>query len=365
MRTFFRLAFLLATTAGLAGPAYLACSADNLDSPRLVEAGTSTSDGAVTTTPASDGAVDATPPPVPSPCPTSDAGAFTAAGATCFAFTPIDTGEPATGQNANEPHYAVRPSTGTVTSLVLFFIGSGGNPSGATRAGPDKNVYSAAVSTGKAVLAISYANDVSVGKLCQHDDACFFPTRQSIILGGAIPDGGVTADETIVGRAAVALRFLAAGDPAGGWGTFLTSLDPATPPATALAWPKIIAAGHSQGGGHAAAIGKLFPVSRVIQFSSTCDSVDGVAATWTDGTTGTWASDPTLFFGFAAPTTFTGDAPTGGDVTCPYHTRNWTNLGMKANHRNNFAETCGATGDTHGESIKCADNYATWVTLFQ
>ena len=31
----------------------------------------------------------------------------------------------------------------------------------------------------------------------------------------------------------------------------------------------------------------------------------------------------------------------------------------------NFAETCGDTGDTHGESIKCADNYATWVTLFQ
>ena len=233
------------------------------------------------------------------------------------------------------------------------------------RTDPARNFYAAAIAAGRAVLAVSYANDISVGKLCAHDDTCFFPTRQSIILGGAIPDGGVAADESIVGRTVAALRYLAAGDPAGDWGTFLTSTDPATPPATAIAWPKIVAAGHSQGGGHAAAIGKLFPVARVIQLSSTCDSVDGAAASWTDGTAGTWASDPTMFYGLAAPSFFTNGVASSGDVTCPYHTKSWTSFGMKANHRNNAAEICGETGDTHGASLKCADNYDTWVTLLR
>jgi hypothetical protein len=302
------------------------------------------------------------------PCPATGLGGFSASGALCFNFTPADTGEPSTGENATLPHYALRPSAAAPPSLVLFFIGSGGKPSGALKAGPSTNLYAAAIAAGRSVLGLAYKNTQSIGSICQHDDSCFFPTRQSIILGRTEPGSGITVtpDEGIVDRTARALRYLAAGDPSGGWGAFLNTEDPNAPPETAIDWTKILAVGHSQGGGHATAIGKLFPVSRVVQLSSTCDSVDSSAASWTDGTSGRWATDPTQFYGFAAPTIFgAGGAVTGGDTTCPYHTQNWTNLGIVQAHRNNRAATCGETGDTHDASLRCADNYADWLALLQ
>ena len=301
-------------------------------------------------------------------CPTTGAGAFLATGATCFAFTPVATGEPSTGENASVPHYALRPTGAAPRTLLLFFTGSGGHPTGAVNTSPSTNVYAAAVSDGDAVLSLSYANMESVGDLCGVHDDCYFPTRQSIILGQHETNAALeaTPDEGIVDRAARALRYLAAGDPAGGWGSFLTSLDPAAEPATTLAWSKIIVAGHSQGGGHAAAMGKLFPVARVVQLSSTCDSVGPTPATWTNGATGTWVTDPKTFLGFAAPT-FTGaDGGLEGDTTCPAHAADWKNLGMLPADQMDDANTCGNDGSTstHGASLGCGLNYPVWQTLF-
>ena len=305
-------------------------------------------------------------------CPTTAASSmyvlpFDVDGVTCVNFTPVDVGEPATGENASLAQYALRPAT-AAPQLVLFMIGSGGHPSGPLQAGAATNFYAAAVAAGHAVFAVSYKNAASIGSICHADDTCYFPTRESILLGTPEPGAKLTAtlDESVVDRTARSLRYLAAGDPAGNWGSYLTTLDPSVPAAQAIDWTKIITAGHSQGGGHAAALGKLFPVARVVQLSSTCDNSDGSPASWTDGTSGTWASDPTMFYGFGAPSTL--DPVTGafdGDSTCPYHTENWTHLGLKKNHRNNFAEVCGETGDTHDASLKCPDNYPTWLSFLQ
>src|SRR6185503_18998227 len=59
------------------------------------------------------------------------------------------------------------------------------------------------------------------------------------------------------------------------WGQFLQNGKPV--------WNKITVAGHSQGGGHAAFIAKLFVVNRVVMFSSVGDATGGpswVSAPW-------------------------------------------------------------------------------------
>src|SRR5262249_11413427 len=155
---------------------------------------------------------------------------------------------------------------------------------------------------------------------------------------------------SIAGRVELALTWLTKHDPAHAWGSFLTTGNGG--PQTRLAWGKITLAGPSQGGGHAGAIGKLFGVKRVIQLSSVWDAVSGLPTSWTHGTSGTWASDPTQFYGLATPTVFTGTMATGGDVTCPAHAADWANLGMVPSHQHDDAATCGVVvGDTHSASI--------------
>ena len=235
---------------------------------------------------------------------------------------------------------------------------------------PAQNFYAAAVSLGYAVLGVSYASNTSVGSLCKGTDPCFFATRKSIILG--VPEVGAAAavatiakDESIVERVVLALAYLEARDPSHGWGTFLASHDSSLPPQERIRWSKVTVAGHSQGGGHAAALGKLFPVARAIQLSSTCDNVNGTPASWTAASNGPWASAPSQFYGLAAPTTFANGALTVGDITCPYHAASWQNEGMIPSHQNDAAASCGQAGDTHNVSAGCTQNYPAWQAMLQ
>ena len=38
---------------------------------------------------------------------------------------------------------------------------------------------------------------------------------------------------------------------------------------------------------------------------------------------------------------------------------------MIATHQNDAAATCGQTGDTHGASAGCTDNYAAWQAMLK
>jgi hypothetical protein len=80
-------------------------------------------------------------------------------------------------------------------------------------------------------------------------------------------------------------------DPKGGWGQFLTNGSPV--------WSRIIVAGHSQGSGHAAYIGTLFKVDRVLMFSGPQDYMDDLhrPAPWQADKR---ATPPSRFFAFLA-----------------------------------------------------------------
>jgi hypothetical protein len=297
-------------------------------------------------------------------CPTSGPGALVTSG-TCWVFTPAAAGADPAGQNATRPNYAVEPSGAASGQLVLILNGSGGSP-GQLVVDPTRNLLNAAAESGHHVLALAYRSDQAVAVLCARRSDCFGPTRNTLVTG-AYTSGADTSladireDEGIVPRFAAALGALAAARPGSGWASFLSNgaRDAA---AGRIAWERVIVSGHSQGGGHAAYLGKLFAVMRVVQFSSTCDAPAGTPAPWTAADSG-WATSPaSAFFGFSAPTTFTGDVPSGGDLNCPYHLAVWRHLGMDPSRELDDATGCAGVGP-HGASIVCSVNYPRWVAL--
>jgi len=300
------------------------------------------------------------------PCPTSGPGGVVTTGR-CFVFSPASAGASVAGQNATRMNYALEPSSPARGTLVVVLNGSGQSPS-LLMIDPNQNLFNAALESGNHVLAVAYRSDVALVTMCSDQPGCYGPSRRTMVTG-AFNSGShssladIREDEGIVSRIDQALRTLAAARPQSGWSTFISSATAAAV-ADRIAWQRIIVSGHSQGGGHAAYIGKMFPVSRVVQFSATCDAASGVPAPWTDANSG-WATSPaTAFYGFSAPTTFTNGVPTGGDLNCPYHFAIWQNLGMPSSRQDDTATVC-AGMDPHPAAIFCNANYARWITLFR
>jgi hypothetical protein len=323
-------------------------------------------DGGVDASPLPDGGADAAPPKALTTCPISGPGALVAM-SPCFTFTAEQAGASKAGDNATKPEYALEPSGTAKAGLVVQLNGSLGTPAGQI-ADPAKNIYNAAAQAGFHIIGLAYKSTTVVGQLCNNDGPCFGATRKTLVLGvyqsGAAPVlKGILVDEGIVARLDAAIRLLAASRPTGGWDQYLS--DPGAAEAQQrIAWGKIIASGHSQGGGHAAYLGQMFGLRKVVQLSSTCDHVGGVPAPWTLASE-TWATPPaTKSVGFAAPTLFTGDQPTGGDTTCPYHAAVWSGMGVDPSRQHDDAATCGAGANTHGASIGCVANFARWSALF-
>jgi len=305
--------------------------------------------------------------PVLGGCPTQGAGAIVAPGR-CLVFTPIEAGASSLGDNANETEYALEPVAPSRGALVVHFNGSFGSPAGQI-ADPQLNFYNAAAQAGFHVLALAYRSNMVIGIQCSNNASCFGPTRKTIVLGTYEPGAATSltnmrADESIVERLDAALRLLVAAQPGSGWDQFLADRLASTA-AQRVAWGKVIATGHSQGGGHAAYLAQLFPLRWVVQLSSTCDAVGATPAPWTSASA-TWATSPaTSLVGFAAPTVFTNGIPTGGDTTCPRHLAVWQSMGLDPSRQHDDAAVCNATGDTHSASIGCTANFAAWGTLFQ
>jgi hypothetical protein len=299
-------------------------------------------------------------------CPASGNGAIVAPGP-CFVFTPAQAGASTLGANANTNHYALEPTTANARGvLVVHLNGSLGSPAGQV-ATPNQNLYSALAADGFHVLGLSYRSTAIVGTLCRDDAACFEPTRRSLVLGtleaGAPPAlDDMRADEGIVARIDAAVRLIAGARRAGRWDQFIDTNG--SEPATRVRWDRLIASGHSQGGGHAAFLGLLFPVRRVVQLSSTCDAVGATPAPWTAARS-PWATSPaTAFVGFAAPTSFSSSGvATGGDTICPAHLAVWQNMGLALSRQHDDASVC-ATG-AHSATIACTANAARWARLYE
>jgi hypothetical protein len=207
-------------------------------------------------------------------------------GALCRYVTPAEAGTPGSGSYA-EPHVVIRPNSPTKAELVVFLPGTGGRPQNLLStpyADANHSLYASASSKGYRVIALTYQNEPSVGQLCGNNDACYLATRRTLVTGDVQPGSAVTSmsrGDAIIPRLTRLLVYLRdTVDPAGGWGSYLTS--PSCTLDCRLDPTKIIVSGHSQGGGHAGVIGKDYRVRRVVMLASPCDALSalGPIASW-------------------------------------------------------------------------------------
>jgi len=123
-------------------------------------------------------------------------------------------------------------------------------------------------SWGYHAVSLDYENSV-ITVACAHsqDSACFDHYREAIVTGAPVSEKiSVSPANSILNRLEMLLLYLVKADPAGGWDEFVEAGRPA--------WSRIVVAGHSQGSGHAAYIGKTFAVEKVLMFSGPQDYFD-------------------------------------------------------------------------------------------
>jgi hypothetical protein len=208
-------------------------------------------------------------------------------GALCRFVTPTETGAPGSGSYL-EPHVVIRPTSPTKAELIVFLPGTGSRPEGflsTPYADKDRSLYASAVSKGYRIIGLTYRNEPTITELCDGTDACFLPTRRTIITGTVQPGSAVTAmarGDAILPRLTLLLMYLRdTVDPAGNWGSYFTQ--PSCTTDCVLNPARIIISGQSQGGGHAGVIGKDYAVRRVVTLASPCDTLgaSGPVASWT------------------------------------------------------------------------------------
>lgn len=159
------------------------------------------------------------------------------------------------------PHLAVYdPEAPDRHKLILMLVGTGG------KAASSRGVDRAFAGFGFHVVSLDYENNVITAGICAHsgDDACYQHYHQEIIAGRPVsPKVNVDRANSILHRFRALLLYLVKHDAGGGWKQFLKNRRPN--------WGEIIVAGHSQGSGHAAYLGKMFRLSRVLLFSGPQD----------------------------------------------------------------------------------------------
>lgn len=158
----------------------------------------------------------------------------------------------------HSPHVVVTP-TGKINhhQLLVMIPGTGGS------AAHFRTFDSCFAAMGYYVVTLDYVNNV-ITTVCSksEDSTCFDNFRREIMFGTPVSDKVVVDSvNSLVNRLAKLLQYLAKQDAA--WGEFVKQGQPR--------WDKIIAAGHSQGAGHAAYMGKQFKLRGVLMFSGPQD----------------------------------------------------------------------------------------------
>ena len=166
-------------------------------------------------------------------------------------------------EQVHGPHLAVYdPQAVSVHRLFVFVPGT------EARAEGGLEIDSAFARWGYHAVSLDYENNV-VTVACAHsqDNGCFDRYRETIVTGAPGSEKiSVNPANSILNRLQKLLAYLVKADPEGGWGEFDADGQPV--------WNRIVVAGHSQGSGHAAYIGKLFQVDRVLIFSGPQDYLD-------------------------------------------------------------------------------------------
>jgi hypothetical protein len=163
-------------------------------------------------------------------------------------------------QVVHGPHIALYDPTATSRHELVLMIE--GTEDLATRM---RTIDSCFATMGFHVVSIDYPNNVNtISCRSSTDSSCFDNFRQEIDFGTQVSSMvDVDSANSVVNRFSKLLVYLAAHDPAGGWADFVQGNHPR--------WDKIIIAGHSQGAGHAAFLGKRFPLAGVVMFSGPQD----------------------------------------------------------------------------------------------
>lgn len=145
--------------------------------------------------------------------------------------------------------------------LVLHFVGSYDNPNSTTF------FPTLAANHGYKVIVLRYRNEVAASSACEDssDEFCYNKFREEIMFGNDLSeDVSVDFAGSIFNRFLQLLLYLKDEHPEENWDSFLSELNQ-------INWDKIILSGHSQGGGHAAYLAKLFKVERVLMFAAPND----------------------------------------------------------------------------------------------
>lgn len=169
--------------------------------------------------------------------------------------------------------------------LLLFLVGTHAKPEGTLK------LDTAFSRWGFHAISLDYENNV-VTVICAHskDADCFDRYRQTIVTGASGSEKiQVDPANSILNRFDKLLAYLVKHDPTGGWDDFVANGKPL--------WSRIVVAGHSQGSGHAAYLGKMFAVDRVLIFSGPQDFLDDLhePAPWQSGPS---ATSPARIFAF-------------------------------------------------------------------
>lgn len=165
--------------------------------------------------------------------------------------------------------WLVKDGSKRIPTLMVMLAGTNGQPSNATLIG------ATSARQGYHVIGLMYPDDVAVQSVCptDPDPGCAADLRLEVITGENVsPYVTVDFDNSIDGRLTALLEYLMQRYPDENWQQFLDQDRPR--------WSKIAVAGLSQGGGHAAFIGKLRSVQRVVMFGAPADGTNGAAAPW-------------------------------------------------------------------------------------
>ncbi len=162
------------------------------------------------------------------------------------------------------PHLVAFNSTlAAKGKLFVHLVGSYGKPSSSHL------LLQQAAANGYHAINLSYPNSWTVAQLCQRDpdQDCTEKVRLEI-LDGTDRTNKVTINRanSIENRLIKLLVYLHKQKPNEGWDQYLENNG------TQLKWSALTISGHSQGGGHAALIGKQHNVARVVMFGAPNDS---------------------------------------------------------------------------------------------
>lgn len=144
--------------------------------------------------------------------------------------------------------------------LLVFLPGTGGKGRGS------RAFNTLAAKEGYHVVSLAYPSDVSMSTFhASADPDCFLKARENIIYGKkSLQRLTIDRPNSIMNRLQKLLEYLAKKYPDEKWGQFLTD-------SGEIDWSKIVVAGQSQGGGHAALIAMQHEVARVLMFGAPKD----------------------------------------------------------------------------------------------